>query len=176
MKNTKSFPWYIICIYLKIAEIICFEKVGKARCRKILTVNVVKLWGSTNYNWVVVGIEHIFKRWFENRTGIHILESLLKSCWCLPEAFVGVTLGFLIIPPWLIKVPGHIAILFWNFQNVVKIRTRGPNNYHQNTSNNTKTNMGTSLNILVLHLWGSGNLRMFETSETLCVHLLRYEI
>ena len=49
--------------------------------------------------------------------------------------------GVLIIPKWLIKVPGPFAIFLdnsGNFENLVKIWTRGPPNYYQNASNNTR--------------------------------------
>ena len=38
--------------------------------------------------------------------------------------------------------------VFWNFENLLKIWTRIPLNYHQNTSKNTR-NMGTSLHNII---------------------------
>ena len=74
-------------------------------------------------------------------------------------------LGVLIIPKWLIKVPGPIAIFFrWfgELRTFCQIWTRRPPNYYQHAS----TNIRKYGNILetYFHIWESEKMFFFESS------------
>ena len=66
--------------------------------------------------------------------------------------------GVYIIPKWLVKVPGHFAIFkkkIGNFEHLVKIWTRGPPNYYQNASTNTRKIWSHLGQILFMSIWDS---------------------
>ena len=77
-------------------------------------------------------------------------------------------LWVLIIPKWLIKVPGHIVICFGTF---LELREMIPNMdpdlliYYENTLNNIRTTMDTFLKNLICVITGT---KILNTIDTMC--------
>ena len=85
--------------------------------------------------------------------------------------YVLVFWGALIIPKWLILIPGHIAILVGWFLELPKIRSNlalGPHTYHQNISKIQERYGSNSLETY-FHIWESEILNLLEG---LCTYFL----